>query len=478
MNFFNSLPQLISKLMLSIIGFSQSTLAQDIVNLPDEFPVYQYEVTDEELLRRIKAMPVQVVAPRFNPVVKSYIHTYTVKKRAHTKTILERAAIYFPLIERQLEEKELPLELRCLPILESALNPNAVSKSNAVGLWQFMPGTAKDCGLRMNSQVDERKDIHQSTHAALGYLRYLFNRFGNWELALAAYNSGPSTVAKAISKAQSNDFWRIRDYLPKETQNYVPAFIAALYIWNYFDLHGISPDYPPAELQITSVVPVYSRLSFYEISEITGIPYSTVKFLNPAFKNGVIPASTEGHNLTIPHLATEKILAYLHYQNPIDPSTDYSGNPAKEYYPDKVSTNKPAIYRVRKEDDLLSLAQQFNCSTQQLCEWNNLKELTIHPGQKLQIYFHPSVTINSKLLMLPTINYLMPMLKIDDEHILPLPISLIPEEKNKFYYVRPGDTFRDVLRKHPGLFWEELLQLNPDLKNNPDIRIGTKLRIK
>ena len=175
----------------------------------------------------------------------------------------------------------MPLDLKFLSVVESALNPMAVSRSGAVGLWQFMPATGREYGLKISRYVDERKDPVKSTLAAIKYLKKQYNRYGNWELALAAYNGGPGRVNRAIKRGRSKNFWRIRKYLPRETRNYVPAYIAATYIANFYHMHDLVPIYPDLELQLTESVKVYETLNFSEIEAITGTPEYIIEILNP-----------------------------------------------------------------------------------------------------------------------------------------------------------------------------------------------------
>jgi len=225
---------------------------------------YTYETiiptfTDSEIRDRLSRITSSVAPPRFTSVVKSYINTYTVKKRQHTEAMLGRISIYFPMFEKYLSENNLPVDLKYLSIVESALNPKAVSRSGAVGLWQFMPPTGKENGLKINSTVDERRDPHKSTLAAAKYLKKQYKRYNNWELALAAYNGGPGRVNRAIKRGRSKNFWRIKRYLPKETQNYVPAFIAATYVVNYYPEHNLVPVYPEIDLQMTELIKIYKK---------------------------------------------------------------------------------------------------------------------------------------------------------------------------------------------------------------------------
>lgn len=416
---------------------------------------------------------------RFNSVVKGYIHTYVIRNRYHTQKILERSALYFPLFESFLKEKGLPLELSCLPILESALNPHATSTANAVGLWQFMPATAKDYGLQMNVHVDERKDPHRSTWAAVTHLDYLYQRFGDWALALAAYNSGAGRVSRAIKRAQSNDFWQIRKFLPKETRNYVPAFIAALYIWNYHELHGFLPDYPEADLQITDILTVFSEISLSEIGSITNVPLETLKTLNPSLKTGIIPQNTHGYNLILPRRVVSDLVSFLENNNSRDltaSTTEYKASSSVEIL---TKNRKTATYVVRKEDTPAGLCDLFQCSKEQLRRWNQLENLNLRTGQKLQVYLPLSKKIpieQTERLPLPALTQLISVQ--NPVRLQALPFALAGTSSHTYHFLQPGESLLDVLRQHPHLDLEGLLHFNPGLMEGKMPGTGKRLRIK
>ena len=224
-------------------------------------------VSDEEITRRLAALPTIIEMP-FNSVVRSYIDKYTRDSRPQIEAVLGLSLYYMPIFEQALEEQGLPLELKYLPVVESGLDPNAVSKSGAAGLWQFMLATAKGLGMEVNSLVDERRDPYLSSELAASYLKGLYETYGDWTLAIAAYNCGPSTVNKSIRiagvEAKDHDYWSIYNYLPAETRGYVPMFIAANYVMTYYPKHNISPVLPVKPLVIDTVH-VAERLHFNQI---------------------------------------------------------------------------------------------------------------------------------------------------------------------------------------------------------------------
>jgi membrane-bound lytic murein transglycosylase D len=442
-----------------------------------EIPVF----SDEDLIQRLQEMTTKMLRPRFNSVVKSYINAYTVRNRERTEAMLGRSALYFPVFEKYLLENNMPLELRCLPIVESALNPNAISRARAVGLWQFMAETAKDFDLRINSYVDERKDPHRSTEAALEFLAKLYERYDDWALALAAYNSGPGRVNRAIRRGRSRDFWRIRRYLPRETRNYVPAFIASLYIWNYFHLHGLYPQYPELDMQMTDAIKVYEKISLSKVAEITGLPADVVRKLNPSYKRGVIPASQQGYNLILPR----SVMAYMlnHLERPDSKKyLESSFIPAPSITAGSglnrgSSSFIKSTYTVQSGDELESLAKLFKCSITNLKVWNGLTSDKINAGQDLIIYTHaPKRATVERLSPLPRRE--AEMLKIDDRLVKPLafPLSFLEDDKFLYHYLRPGESLRDVARHYPAVKLGDLIRLNKDAQKG--MKAGERIRVK
>ncbi|MEP7128364.1 MAG: LysM peptidoglycan-binding domain-containing protein, partial [Chitinophagales bacterium] len=272
-----------------------------------------------------------------------------------------------------------PPEVKYLSIIESALNPHAVSRVGATGMWQFMYGTAKQYGLNINSYVDERKDIIRSTEGAAQYLKSMYDVYGDWLLAIASYNCGPGNVNRAISLSGGNTFWEIRNYLPRETRNYVPAFIAAVYVMTYYELHDLSPDYPKYSFEPITSVTVSEKMSCDQIAKYTGLSMEEFKFLNPGLKCSVIPGgSVCSYECKLP---TDRIAMF-------DASKDsiilYSLN-AKGIFEGGYIPGTNTTYTVRKGDNLGKIAGKYHVSVAQIKKWNHLQSSTIHVGQKLKI---------------------------------------------------------------------------------------------
>ena len=267
--------------------------------------------TDAQLRDRLSKLPTVIDMP-FNSIVRSYIERYTKRGRAQVAALLGLSLYYMPIFEQALEEEGLPMELKYLPVIESGLDPNAVSKHGAAGLWQFMVGTGKGLGMEVSSLVDERRDPYISSKKAARYLKDLYNSYGDWSLAIAAYNCGPGAVNKAIRRAggeeAQKDFWAIYNYLSPETRGYVPMFIAANYVMNNYDKHNISPVLPTKPL-VTDTVRICERIHFDQISKVLDIPVEELRVLNPQFRADIIPGNNERHYTLI--LPSQQINAYL-----------------------------------------------------------------------------------------------------------------------------------------------------------------------
>ena len=338
---------------------------------------------DEVYIERLSALPAVIELP-YNSVVKGYISLYTEKRRELVEKLLALNRYYEPIFERELDKMGLPLELKYLPVIESALRPNAVSPVGATGLWQFMIGTARMMGLEVNSVVDERRDPLKSTQQALRYLLQLHDNFGDWTLAIAAYNCGPGNVNKAIRRSGGKrDYWDIYPYLPRETRGYVPAFIAANYIMNYYDKHNIQPGEIelPAE---TDTVWVSKRLHFKQIADVIGIEVSELRQLNPQYRRDVVPA-TDKHPYT---LILPQETAYAYVENEDSISKHQSELYARRITAELAKASASPVqgyHRVRSGENLSVIAHRYRTSVANLKKWNNLKSNNIYPGMRLAV---------------------------------------------------------------------------------------------
>jgi membrane-bound lytic murein transglycosylase D len=266
---------------------------------------------EDEIQMRLRNISGQVDLT-YNQLVVNHIIGYVFRRREAAQMIMGRGKMYMPIFERYLAQYNMPNELKNLAVIESALNPFAVSPAGAGGLWQFMPGTAPMWGLKIDKNVDERFDPEKSTEAACKFLSYLYGRYGNWHLAIAAYNCGPGRVDNAILQAGGiSDFWTIYDFLPAETRNYVPAFIAATYLNNYYSVYGIEPASLDSKLSNTESTYLERPMTFREICQATGVSPAVITYLNPSFRRGVVPANPGNtYRITLP---TENYVALRNY---------------------------------------------------------------------------------------------------------------------------------------------------------------------
>jgi membrane-bound lytic murein transglycosylase D len=341
-------------------------------------------LTDAELRERLSTLP-SCLDVRVDGVVKGYIKTYTQLKTEKARIMLGKRLTYFPLFEEKLKEYGLPLDLKYLSVVESALNAKAVSRVGATGLWQFMPSTGGEYGLRTNSAVEDRSNPVKSTDAAARHLRDLYKIFDDWALALAAYNSGQGRVNSAIRRSGSRNFWKLQPYLPQETRNYVPAFIAASYICNFFQMHGLDPLNPDMDEQLTDYINVYEGISFRDIADATGISYQVIKELNPGFKRDYVPPTTEGHYVVVPKRV---IPAFVRYLNTISSARNYKLESPENYTSPDVGDGRywQSTVNLRETVSVDDLANRLGMCGEHIKCWNKLEGNYLYPGQSLKLF--------------------------------------------------------------------------------------------
>lgn len=346
------------------------------------------QFSDSVYIDRLSRMPVIMEMP-YNDIVRKFIDTYTGRLRSQVSFMLSACNFYMPIFEEALDAYSLPLELKYLPIIESALNPSAVSRAGASGLWQFMLSTGKLYGLESNSLVDERRDPIKATWAAARYLKDMYDIYKDWNLVIAAYNCGPGNINKAIRRANGKtDYWEIYNYLPRETRGYVPAFIAANYVMTYYCKHNICPMETNIP-QATDTVLVSRNLHFQQIADICHVPLDEIKSLNPQYKRDIVPGDSKPRALRLP---TEAISTFLDNQDTIyaHRSDELFKNRrivASVNRQSKASGNGDlTYYRIRQGDTLGGIARKFGVSVRQLRRWNNLHNNRIRAGRRLKIY--------------------------------------------------------------------------------------------
>lgn len=349
------------------------------------------EVSDAEYIKRLKKLPTEIEMP-FNQIVRSYIERYVKRGRTLVAQMLGMCPYYMPIFEEALEKRQMPLELKYIPIIESALNPNAVSPAGAGGLWQFMVATAKGHGMEVNSLVDERRDPYRSSEKAAEYFQKLYNTYGDWSLAIAAYNCGPGNVNKAIRRAGTDhpDFWEIYNYLPKETRGYVPAFIAANYVMTYYKEHNISPTLTKKPL-IIDTVQVNHRINFSQISQVLNIPIEEIRILNPQYRKDVIPGDIHPYTLALPsqqiysYIMTEDKIVSYHRKQFEGRSTVQPGDIRSIVDDEVVSDDGYMYHEVIEGEDFVDIADRYGMQYDDLMELNNLNSTTLQTGQVLKV---------------------------------------------------------------------------------------------
>jgi membrane-bound lytic murein transglycosylase D len=393
----------------------------------------------------------------YNDRVHAFINFFTVRDREYTRMVARRKDLYFPIFEKYLAKYGLPDELKYLAIIESGLNPRAVSRARAVGLWQFMAPTGRYYGLHQDWYIDDRMDPEKSTDAACRYLRDLYKMFGDWELALASYNAGPGNVKKAIRRSgYKRNFWEAYAFLPRETRSYVPQFVAIIYAMNYLDEHNF---YDVGEEQMMPYDTIQSKqfLHFNTFASLTNICVEDLQKLNPSIQRNALPTTTKSYTLKIPTIAKEMLA--LNRAAILDSASRVGkkelevlakNTEGSTYGRDKI------VYRVKSGDVLGSIALRYRVRVADIQKWNNLHSNTIRVGQLLNIWLkQPSnlpVTVSTPKTITPA----------------PIPGS-------KMYVVQPGDTLWDISKKFEGLTIEKIKEFNN--LTNSKIQPGQKLII-
>jgi membrane-bound lytic murein transglycosylase D len=434
------------------------TLTPNFQQLPSEFEYIPANETPELVADRLNCIQ-RTIPLTYNEKVHAFINYFLIRDREHTRNVMRKKDLFFPMFEHELKKNNLPDELKYLAIIESALYPRAVSRARAVGLWQFMSATGKYMGLKIDWYVDERMDPEKSTQAACRYLIQLHNIFGDWELALAAYNSGPGTVKRAIRRSgYKKSFWEVYPFLPRETRAYVPQFVAMIYALNYADEHNLYVEGTEEPLrQDTLNVKTYLHLTTF--ANLTGACLEDLQRLNPSIQHNVLPGDGKQRVLRLPvdvkaELDKNRVAILDSASRAFRKQTEaLAKNAAGNTYGREV-----VIYKVKSGDAISVIAQRYKVRVEDIRKWNNLSSNTIHIGQKLKVWVAPSQVTSAKQSVASS-----PSRQVE------LPNG------GKTYIVQPGDTLWDISKKFNGLTVEKIKTLN-NLKTNK-VQPGQKLII-
>ena len=367
-------------------------MSEDVAATPTDVDYSELptEVLKERLRKLNEKTPFNV---EYNPILEQVIKSFLKNRRSSLERLMSLSDYYFPMFEQEMSNQKIPLEMKYLAIIESALNPKARSRAGATGLWQFMYATGKSYGLEVNNYVDERSDPVRSTKAAAKYLNELYKIFGDWDLTLAAYNSGPGNVTKAIRRSNGKtNYWNLRPYLPRETAGYVPAFLATLYIFEYAKEHGFKPQKRANHLFQTDTIRVKQAIPFKDIAEITGMDVQDIQFFNPSYQLDVVPY-VEGRNYAV-RLPISEIGKFVSNEQAIYNYLNEQKAQREQILPEVAKgeqyaggkSTKKTIYTVKKGDNLGKIASRHGVSINNLKRWNRMKSNKVRVGQRLSIY--------------------------------------------------------------------------------------------
>ncbi len=436
------------------------TSSYNINEIPSENIIIEDLPTDllKERLALIDAKtPFHVT---YNPELERLIKTYLKTRPKALSNLMGKAKYYFPLFEEKLDKYDIPLEIKYLAIVESALRPKARSRVGATGLWQFMYATGKQYGLNVSSYVDERQDPILATEAACRFLADLYTMFNDWDLALAAYNSGPGNVNKAIRRSGGNkNYWNLRPFLPRETASYVPIFYATLYLFEFADEHNLqaSSKFNLHHFEVDSIQ-ISKQLSFEHIQETTGIDESLLEYLNPSYKLNIIPhINGKSHSLVLPR---EYVGLFVQNETQIYAYVAAEEAKREKPLPQYVELNNRIRYRVRSGDYLGRIAQKYGVSVSKIKQWNKLRSNNLRIGQRLTIYPRRlPVTSTPTLKKQSTVKNKKPL----------------PKGKYITYTVKQGDSLWSISQKYSNISVAQIKEWNNIWSSK--LKIGTKLKI-
>lgn len=465
-------------------------LSVDIKNINIDQKV-DFELPTELLKSRLAKMDAK--SPfniEYNQGLENIIKSFLKNRKKSFERLMAISEFYFPMFEEAMARQNVPLEIKYLAVVESALNPKAVSRVGATGLWQFMFQTGKQYGLDINTYVDDRSDPLKASDAAALYMSNMYKIFGDWDLVLASYNSGPGNVAKAIRRSGGQqNFWNIRKHLPKETQGYVPAFLATMYIYEYHKEHGIVPNRAVIKHFATDTIMVKREITFKQISNLIDIPVSQLQLLNPGYKRDVVPfIEGENHYLRMPNDKVaiytsneDKIYAYVNYE------TSKRERPFESRYAskDKDATDsheatKTKFYKIKRGDSLSEIADKFGVTLSELKKWNRIRGTYAPRGKMLKIYSYDNAVVNpneveknevAEVKKEPVVEEVKPAseTKFKEEQVVSY------ENSTKKYTVKKGDNLSSIANKH-NVSVSDIKEWN-NLKRN-SVAAGKVLKIK
>ena len=474
-------------------------ISDDIKNINIDEKV-DYELSTELLKSRLAAMdsksPFDI---DYNPGLENIIKSFLKNRKKSFERLMAISEYYFPLFEEALAKQNVPLEIKYLAVVESALNPKAVSRMGATGLWQFMYQTGKQYNLKIDSYVDERSDPLKSSEAAAQYMTNMYAIFGDWDLVLASYNSGPGNVAKAIRRSGGQqNYWNIRKNLPKETQGYVPAFLATMYIYEYHKEHGIVPNRAAIKHFATDTILIKKQMSFKQISDLLDVPVAQLQLLNPSYKLNVVPFyHDQSHFLRLPmdKIAVfasneDKIYAYAQHETDLRerPFQVTKGIVATDtnYTQQRITLPKTSYYKVKRGDNLIVIANKYGVSVAEIKKWNRLKSNAIASGKSLKIITNESVVRTVKKE--PKTNNAPLEIKVNNTQIAASDAKTSKEDKTKkiiktdtlssnvvaYYVVQKGDNLSTIAKEN-NVSVEEIKEWNH--LSGTSIQLGTSLQV-